>query len=147
MAVMGARPVTGIWIFGRRPRPRARPAQRTRGRRVAAGQRRREMTNISGFLVTIAAAAGLALFYLTQSSQVAATGYQIDSLQATLAQRHAEYQQLVWEIGRARSPAEIEERARRGLRLVPIEDVAIRFAMAPAVGAAAIDPKLTQTDQ
>jgi cell division protein FtsB len=86
------------------------------------------MTNVSSFLVAIALAAALALFYLTQSSHVAATGYEIDDLQATLAQARAQQQQLIWEIGRARSPSQIEDRARSELRLVPLGPDAVRFA-------------------
>ncbi len=79
-------------------------------------------------LVAIVVAAGLALFYLSQSTRVAATGYEIDALEATLAQRHSEQQQLVWAIGQARSPAEITQRAKSELRLVPLEDEAVNFA-------------------
>ena len=79
-------------------------------------------------LVAIVVAAGLSLFYLSQSTRVAATGYEIDALEATLAQRHAEQQQLVWAIGQARSPAEITQRAEVELRLVPLEDEAVTFA-------------------
>jgi cell division protein FtsB len=85
------------------------------------------MTNISSLLLVIAAAAGLALFHLSQSSHVAATGYQIEALQTELADVRARQQQLIFEIGRARSPAVIEERARHQLRLVPIEQQRIRF--------------------
>jgi hypothetical protein len=90
------------------------------------------MTNISGFLLAIALAAALAIFYLTQSSHVAATGYEIDSLQATLAQERAQQQQLTWEIGQARSPSQIEGRARNELRLVPLAPDAVRFAPSSA---------------
>lgn len=86
------------------------------------------MTNVSGFLVAIAVAAALALFYLSQSSHVAATGYEIDSLQATLASARAQQQQLVWEIGRARSPSQVEERARKELGLVTLTPESVRFA-------------------
>jgi len=78
--------------------------------------------------VAILVAAGLALFYLSQSTRVAATGYEIDALEATLAERHAEQQQLVWAIGQARSPAEIAARAKTELKLVPLEDEAVTFA-------------------
>ncbi|MGI8657994.1 MAG: hypothetical protein ACR2K4_04385 [Candidatus Limnocylindria bacterium] len=73
-------------------------------------------------------AAGLALFYLSQSTRVAATGYEVDALEAALAERHADQQQLIWAIGEARSPAEITQRARTELRLVPLEDEAVTFA-------------------
>lgn len=76
----------------------------------------------------IVVAAGLALFYLSQSTRVAATGYEIDALEAALAERRAEQQQLVWEIGQARSPAEITRRATTQLELVPLEDGAVTFA-------------------
>ncbi|MCA1571406.1 MAG: hypothetical protein LC798_14010 [Chloroflexi bacterium] len=78
--------------------------------------------------MAILVAAGLALFYLSQSTRVAATGYEIDALEATLAERHAEQQQLVWAIGHARSPAEIAARAKSELKLVPLEDEAVTFA-------------------
>ena len=76
----------------------------------------------------IAIAAALGLFYLSQSTRVAANGYEIDSLEATLADRRAEQQQLIWAIGQARSPAEITRRATRELHLVQLEDVAVTFA-------------------
>jgi cell division protein FtsL len=79
-------------------------------------------------LILIVVAAGLALFYLSQSTRVAATGYEIDTLEATLAERRAEQQQLIWAIGQARSPAEITRRAREDLDLVPLEDGAVTFA-------------------
>ena len=78
--------------------------------------------------MAILVAAALALFYLSQSTRVAATGYEIDALQSTLAQRHADQQQLIWEIGQARSPSEITRRARSELGLVPLEDGAVTFA-------------------
>lgn len=81
-------------------------------------------------LVAIAVAAALAFFYLSQSTHVAATGYEIDSLEATLAHRRADQQQLIWAIGQARSPAEITRRARSELRLVPLEEGAVTFASA-----------------
>ena len=84
--------------------------------------------DVRPLLVMIVVAAGLALFYLSQSTRVAATGYEIDALEATLAEQRAEQQQLIWAIGRARSPAEITERARTELRLVPLEDGAVTFA-------------------
>jgi cell division protein FtsB len=86
------------------------------------------MTNVSGFLLVIAAAAGLGLFHLSQSSHVAATGYQIQALETELANARAQQQQLIFEIGRARSPAVIEQRARADLKLVPIEQDRITFA-------------------
>jgi cell division protein FtsL len=86
--------------------------------------------DVRPFLVVIAVAAALALFYLSQSTRVAATGYEIDSLEATLAEARAEQQQLILAVGEARSPAEITRRARAELRLVPLEDGAVSFASA-----------------
>ena len=80
------------------------------------------------FLVVIAVAAALALFYLSQSTQVAANGYRIEEYEMQLADRRAEQQQLVLAIGRARSPAEITRRARTELRLVPLDPGAVTFA-------------------
>lgn len=80
------------------------------------------------YLVAIVIGAALAFFYLSQSTGVAATGYQIDTLEATLAERRAEQQQLVWSIGEARSPAEITQRARSRLALVPLPAEAVTYA-------------------
>ncbi|HVM24635.1 MAG TPA: hypothetical protein VM253_04495 [Candidatus Limnocylindrales bacterium] len=82
-------------------------------------------------LVAIVVAAALAFFYLSQSTRVAATGYEIDALEARLAETRADQQQLIWAIGQARSPAEITRRAERQLRLVPIEQGAVTYATAP----------------
>ncbi len=128
MAISGARPIGGIGIFGRpRPRPRSRTLAPPR-RRSAAGRRTRRVTGISGALVTIAAAAGLALFYLTQSSHVAATGYEIAGLQSQLDELRAEQQQLTFHIGEARSPAVITRLARGQLHLAPLPPQSVTFA-------------------
>jgi hypothetical protein len=128
MAVIGARPATGPWFLGRRrtrPRTRSQPARRHRtrgtGRAVAN-------VDVRPVLMLIVIAAALALFYLSQSTRVAANGYEIDALEATLADRRAEQQQLIWAIGQARSPAEITYRATRELHLVQLEDSAVTFA-------------------
>jgi cell division protein FtsB len=76
-------------------------------------------------------AAGLALVYLSQSTRVAATGYEIEALQAALAEQRAAHQQLILAIGHARSPAEITDRARRELGLVPLDEGAVQFVQVP----------------
>jgi len=86
--------------------------------------------------VTIAAAAGLGLFYLSQSTHVAAVGYQIDNLQGQVASLLAEQQQLTFEIGQARSPSSIAARAANDLRLVRLDPNVVRFATRT------IDPRL-----
>ena len=128
MAIVGARPATGIGIVRRRPRPRTRPPApaRTRARRVARS--RGAVTSISTVLVAIAAAAGLCLFYLSQSTHVAALGYQIDALQSRVADLRAEQQQLTFQIGEARSPSTVEAKARSELQLVPLDPTVVRFA-------------------
>jgi cell division protein FtsB len=128
MAIVGARPATGIGIIRRRPRPRTRPVAppRARARRVARG--REAVTSISTVLVAMAAAVGLCLFYLSQSTHVAALGYQIDALQARVADLQAAEQQLTYEIGVARSPSTIEMKARSELRLVALDPAVVRFA-------------------
>jgi cell division protein FtsL len=133
MAVIGARPATGPWFLpGRsRPRPRTRPQPARRGRRTRASRRIESRLDVRPLLVVIAVAAALALFYLSQSTRVAATGYEIDALESLLAERRAERQQLVLSIGEARSPAEIIRRARTELRLVPLEQSAVTYAPAP----------------
>lgn len=128
MAVVGARPATGIGIFGRRPRPRSRPRPVSTRVRAAARPRRREVHGVGGLLAAIAAAAGLALFYLSQSSHVAATGYQIDALQSQVDRLMRDQQQLVLQIGEARSPARIEALARARLHLVRLDDGDVTFA-------------------
>ena len=84
--------------------------------------------DVRPMLIGIVVAAMLAFFYLSQSTHVAATGYEIDALEATLAQRRGEQQQLIWAIGQARSPAEITRRAQTDLRLVPLQEGAVTFA-------------------
>jgi cell division protein FtsB len=126
MAVIGARPATRIGVFGRRPHSRPRRAAQVRGRRAAT--RRAKATGISSLLVAIAAAAGLCLFYLSQSTHVAAIGYQIDGLQSRVAALQAEQQQLVLQIGQARSPRTIEQQARDRLHLVPLDQSVVTFA-------------------
>ena len=132
MAVIGARPATGPWFLpgrGRaRPRPRRRPQPARRIRRSSIAHRFNRKVDVRPLLVAIAVAAALALFYLSQSTRVAATGYEIDALEAALAEQRAEQQQLIWAIGQARSPAEIARRAQSELDLVPLEAGAVTFA-------------------
>ncbi len=130
MAVIGARPATGIPWFGGRTRSRVRPRPAPRVALRGAARRGREMTSIRGFLAVIVAAAGLGLFYLSQSTHVAATGYLIEDLDARLGAVRAEQERLTWEIARAQSPAVIERRALEELRLVPLDHDVIRFAPA-----------------
>jgi hypothetical protein len=124
MAVVGARPVPRLFGIPRRPPSRVRG-----GSRKAALRRGRSLSRVdaSSLVGVICAAVLLALFYLSQSTQVAATGYEIEQLQAELADRRAEQQQLIWEIGRARSPAEIQARARSQLKLSPLKPELIQF--------------------
>jgi cell division protein FtsB len=126
MAVIGARPATGIGGIGRRPRVRPRPVARPRPRRLAS-RRGGAVASISALLVGIAAAAALGLFYLSQSTHVAAIGYQISALEARVAELRAEQQQLTFQIGEARSPSTVEERARQELKLVPVDPQVVRF--------------------
>ena len=126
MAVCGARPATRFGPFGRsRPRPRTVAQPR---RRAGAGRRAQRVGGVPGVLIGIAAAACLALFHLSQSSHVAATGYQIADLRQELAELRAEQQQLIFQIGEARSPAVIEKRAKSSLGLVALPPSAVTFA-------------------
>ena len=132
MAVIGARPVSSPWFLGGRrirprPRPRARQAPRRAGRSRSAG-RLAPALDVRPLLVVIAVAAALAFFYLSQSTRVAATGYEIDSLEQQLAAARAEQQQLITAIGQARSPAEIVRRAMQELHLVTLDDSVVTFA-------------------
>jgi hypothetical protein len=133
MAVIGARPAPTPWFgLGRRGPARRRPQPARRGRRTRGlAVRIKARADVRPLLVAIVVAAGLALFYLSQSTTVAARGYEIDSLEATLADRVAHQQQLILSIGRARSPVVIAERARTELHLVPLDPGAITFAPAP----------------
>jgi hypothetical protein len=78
--------------------------------------------------MAIVVAAALAIFYLSQSTGVAARGYELDTLAVTLAERRADQQQLIMAVAQARSPAEITLRARFQLGLQPIDGAAITFA-------------------
>ena len=129
MAVIGARPARGPWFLpgGTGLRRRTRPQPARRGRRRSA-LRRVEALDVRPLLVVIAVAAALALFYLSQSTRVAATGYEIDALQSLLAEKRAEQQQLILSIGEARSPSEITRRARSELHLVPLDQGAVTYA-------------------
>lgn len=126
MAIVGARPASRFGLFGR-PRPRTRAVAQPR-RRAGAGRRAQRVGGAPGVLIGIAAAVGLALFHLSQSSHVAATGYEIADLRAELAELSAEQQQLVFQIGEARSPAVIEKRAKSALHLVTLPPDAVSFA-------------------
>ena len=128
MAVIGARPATGFGFLGRRSRPRTVHApQRSRAGHAGAGRRQRQ-ASIAGMLATIAAAAGLAFFYLSQSSHVAAVGYEIDDLQGQIASLRAEQQQLVLQIGLAQAPSTILAEAANQLRLRPLDPSSVSFA-------------------
>ncbi len=132
MAVIGARPATGFGFLGRRARPRATGApQRSRVRHAGAGRRQRQ-ASIAGLLATIAASAGLAFFYLSQSSHVAAVGYEIDDLTAQIASVRAEQQQLVLQIGSAQAPTTIIGQAINQLKLHPLDASAVSFARRPS---------------
>jgi cell division protein FtsB len=136
MAIIGARPATGIGILRRRSRVRPRPAPRPRPRPRRLTSGREALSSLSAVLVAIAAAAGLGLFYLSQSTHVSATGYQIDKLRAQVSELRAEQQQLTFQIGEARSPSTIEARAQAELQLVPLDPTVVRFAIRT------IDPRI-----
>src|SRR5437762_10572757 len=125
MAVVGARPATGFGLLGRRSRPRtSRAPQRAVVRHAGAGRRPRQ-ASFAGLLATIAASAGLAFFYLSQSSHVAAIGYEIDDLNAQIASVRAEQQQLVLQIGVVEAPMSIIGQATNQLKLRPLEASAV----------------------
>jgi cell division protein FtsL len=129
MAAIGARPagVLGDIDWGiRRPLGR-REARSGRGYRLRRVSSRRRAANLSLALVVIAVAAMLAALYLTQSSRIASTGYQIEQLESHLAQLEAERQALLLQVGQAQSPATIEARAAE-LGLAPIPDASVHFA-------------------
>jgi cell division protein FtsL len=98
------------------------------------------MTSASGLLAIIAAGALLALFYLSQSAHVAATGYEINSLEQRVADLRADQQQLTYRIAEARSPAVIERVARGRLQLLPLPVESVTFADTPATGRRSTKP-------
>ena len=126
MAVIGARPVTGLGLLGRRARRGQRPAYRSADKR-----RVRRLPGVPAVLVAILAAAGLGLFYLSQSTHVAATGYEINTLQRRISELAVERQQLLVQIGQARSPSTIEQRAIEDLGLVQIDQALVSFTIQP----------------
>ncbi len=129
MAAIGARPagVLGDIDWGlRRPlRPRGGTARGYRLRR--ASSRRRRAAGLSLALVVIVVSAMLALLYLTQSSRIASTGYEMERLEARLDVLEAERQALLLQIGQAQSPATIEARA-AALGLIPLVPESVHFA-------------------
>jgi hypothetical protein len=128
MAIVGARPATSPWFLGRRGRGRPRRASRQTRRIRRGGIRLRASVDVRPFVVAIIVAAALAIFYLSQSTGVAARGYEIDTLASTLAESRAEQQQLISAVAGARSPSEITRRARFQLGLQYLDGAAVTFA-------------------
>jgi hypothetical protein len=126
MAVIGARPAPSPWFGGGRARVRPRRTSRQPARR---GRRRiGASVDVRPALVAIVVVVALAIFYLSQSTGVAARGYEIDHLAMTLAGSRAEQQQLITAVARARSPGEITRRARFQLGLQYLDGSAVTFA-------------------
>ncbi len=130
MAAIGARPAGVLgdidWGF-RRPLRNTRSARSARGYRLRRASSRRRAAGLSLALVVIVVSALLAALYLTQSSRIASTGYQIQRLEVQLEQLAGERQALLLQIGQAQSPATIEARAKT-LGLVPLPDASVHFA-------------------
>ena len=130
MAVIGARPagVLGDLRWGIRLGPPARSRPATRGYRLRrTSLRRRRAASLSLALVAITVGALLASLYLTQSSRIASTGYEMTRLEARLDLLLAERQALLLQIGQAQSPATIEARAAE-LGLTPLSGASVQFA-------------------
>lgn len=132
MAVTGARPAT--WLDGLSgrlvPPSRIRRAASSAriGRRTSHGARvRRDAIGLPIVVLAIALAAVLGLFQISLSSNVAAAGYSIDSLNVQLTQLESDHQDLLYQIGQAQSPDRIAERA-AALGLTTISPDHIRFA-------------------
>ena len=127
MAAIGARPagVLGDIDWGlRRP---LRPRTAARGYRLRRTSSRRRAAGLSLALVVIIVSALLASLYLTQSSRIASTGYEMERLEARLDILEAERQALLLQIGQAESPATIEARAEE-LGLAPLPPASVQFA-------------------
>lgn len=129
MAAIGARPagVLGDIDWGIRRPLGKRAARSGRGYRLRRASSRRRAAGLSLALVVIVVSAMLAALYLTQSSRIAITGYQIERLEARLEELEAERQALLLQVGQAQSPATIEARAAE-LGLVPLPETSIHFA-------------------
>ena len=130
MAAIGARPlgVLGDLEWGLRRPLRTRPGPSAPGYRLRrASSRRRRAASLSLAMVVIVVSALLASLYLSQSSRIASTGYDIERLEAQLDQLAAERQVLLLQIGQAQSPATIESRAAElGLQALP--NASVHFA-------------------
>jgi hypothetical protein len=127
MAAIGARPagVLGDIDWGlRRP---LRPRTAAPGYRLRRTSSRRRAAGLSLALVVIIVSALLASLYLTQSSRIASTGYEMERLEARLDILEAERQALLLQIGQAESPATIEARAEE-LGLAPLPPASVQFA-------------------
>ena len=127
MAAIGARPagVLGDIDWGlRRP---LRPRAAARGYRLRRTSSRRRAAGLSLALVVIILSALLASLYLTQSSRIASTGYEMERLEARLEILQAARQALLLQIGQAESPATIEARAEE-LGLTPLPPASVHFA-------------------
>jgi cell division protein FtsB len=129
MAAIGARPagVLGDIDFRVRRPLAKRAARSSRGYRLRRVSSRRRAASLSLALVAIAVSAMLAALYLTQSSRIASTGYEIERLEARLEQLAADRQALLLQIGQAESPAIIEARAAQ-LGLTPLPDASVHYA-------------------
>ena len=82
MAISGARPARAGSASSARSRPRPRTVAQPPSSRGCRAAQQRVGGGCPASSSAIAAAAGLALFYLSQSSHVAAIGYEIDDLRA-----------------------------------------------------------------
>jgi cell division protein FtsL len=129
MAAIGARQAGVLGdIDWRVRRPLGKRAARSsRGYRLRRVSSRRRAASLSLVLVMIAVSAMLAALYLTQSSRIASTGYEIERLEARLDQLEAERQALLLQVGQAESPATIESRAAE-LGLTPLPGASVHFA-------------------
>jgi hypothetical protein len=129
MAAIGARPagVLGDIDWGLRRPLRTRTARPRRGYRLRRTSSRRRAAGLSLALVVIVVSALLASLYLTQSSRIASTGYEIETLENQLDVLAAERQALLLQIGQAQSPASVEARA-ANLGLIPLPNESVHFA-------------------
>jgi len=116
MAVTGARPATWLdGLTGRLVPPtrirRAASSAGIRGRTSHGARARRDAIGLPIVVLAIALAAVLGLFQISLSSNVAAAGYSIDTLNAQLAQLESDHQDLLYQVGQAQSPDRIAARA------------------------------------
>jgi cell division protein FtsL len=130
--------------------PRARAAEgRARDVPVARGPatavsrrrlRRLRPRGVGAVALAVLAFSALGLLYLLQISRVASYGYTLSTIQARQAQLDREYELLLYQVSQERTPARVDDLARREYGMQPLDPGADATGQPPAAagtGAAA----------